>query len=98
MKAFFALIFCTFFGEFTASAQLAQTARAELPVLSNFSNFEVWPQPDSTVLVLNMEPYYRRNLKPFTFFRFDNNLNLQWQTQLEVPKGSQFLKAYFEKQ
>lgn len=80
------------------NAQLSQTARTELPLPSDFSNYQVWPQPDSSVMVFRSDPAYRRNLEPFTIYRLDSALNLTWQTPVSVPRGSHFLQAATEKQ
>jgi hypothetical protein len=92
------LLLAGFLTSIFANAQLVQTARAELTMRSDFSTCQIWPQPDSTLLVLNVEPTYRRNLDPFTLYHFNHDLNLQWKVPVSVPRGNRFLKLTTEKQ
>jgi hypothetical protein len=98
MKALLVLFFWLVPGFSAVYGQLEQTARAELPMRADGSAYEVWPQPDSSVLVLRAEPAFRRLAEPFTLFRFGAGLNLVWQTPVKVPPGCHFVNAAFEKQ
>src|SRR5688572_10942382 len=97
MKAVLLLLFALL-TSIVSNAQLMQTARTELTLKSDFSTYQVWPQQDSTLLVLNVEPSYRRNLDPFTLLRFNQDLTLQWKIPVSVPRGNRFLKITSEKQ
>ena len=78
---------------FLVSGQPTQRARAEIGLSSDFHNLFVYPQPDSTVLVLKLERQFRRNAEPFAILKFNHDLNLAWQEPIELARGSQVLSG-----
>ena len=87
------LLFILLLNAFGADAQPSQNSRAELPLQNDFTQYEVWPQSDSTVFVLTHENYVRRNTEPFILFKFGPDLSLLWQKPLQLPRGCKFLQA-----
>lgn len=79
-------------------AQPTQSARVEIKVSNGTSGFSVLPLPDSSVLVLVQENAGRRNREPFSIFRYNAALQLDWQKPIAVAAGSSFLKARSDKQ
>ncbi|MFC5271529.1 hypothetical protein [Adhaeribacter terreus] len=96
MKAILFLLYFLLFPVFCAWAQPSQNSRAELPFRNDLTQYEVWPQPDSTVFVFTHEDYFRRNSEPFYLFKFNHDLTLLWQKPLQLPRGCKFLEATSE--
>ena len=95
--------FLTFFLFFTVQAfpdlaQPTQPHRIEIPVRSNMAEGAIFPLPDSSVLTLIYDPQLKRTAtEQFTLYKFDHALELSWQKNLEIPKGSHFFKGLIEK-
>ncbi|MBK0404143.1 hypothetical protein I5M27_14200 [Adhaeribacter sp. BT258] len=96
MKAILFLFCSQLFTVFCTWAQPSQNSRAELPYRNDFTQYEIFPQPDSTLFLLTHENYTRRNADPFLIFKFDHNLTLLWQKPLHLPRSSKFLQAACE--